>query len=184
MSETDSISNSDTARTLYESAIQFALHEGNILWARFSVVTLANSIVIFSFAQTLTNTRLSSAILAVILPIGGIVLCLLWIPLTERSFEYEQFYIFAARELEEKHFAPPGTEQFLTKGGRFSKGDEIRFHLMVDSETKLKMPWSAGLQGRIATRLIIIGFFVFYIIAFLLASVNLLYLLAKFVCHC
>jgi len=106
----------DNARLGYEVAAALWAYEGQVTWAAFNAMLVANSIVLAmeGFAQ---------GIIKMVLPIFGIFLCIMWYSLTTRGFEVHNYRVLATRELEELYLAPTVTT--VSRGGSFHGGGTV-----------------------------------------------------------
>lgn len=116
------VKNVDDARIAYQTAISLWVYEGNLIWSKFNAMLVANSIVlaVVGFAQS--STVLSHAVKTA-LPVVGTLLCLFWLHLTKRGFDYCVYWIVSARELEEKYFS--AEVRTVSRGGRFANGSRV-----------------------------------------------------------
>ncbi|MBI4734005.1 MAG: hypothetical protein HY779_04210 [Rubrobacteridae bacterium] len=84
----------------------------------------------------------------------GLVICIAWISISIRSFDYYKLWIFYAKELE-KYLLPVET---INKGGKFAEGEEVEFQFSFNdaqkSSLKTQTPAIAGITY------IIIGVFI------------------------
>lgn len=113
------MSDSNSLTTAYQAAIEMANHEGDNVWSRFNVMLVANSIILFALTGSFDNASNNRPLFA----IGGILLCLLWLPLMKRSFTYETYYIVKARLIEQQMNLGP--LNVLIDGELLSKGKTI-----------------------------------------------------------
>ena len=158
----DSVISNDVenARIGYQTAIELWAHSGDEVWARFNVMLVANSIIIAIIGFLLTADQIPIAI-AIILPIVGIILCILWVIMMKRGFDYQLYYLLAARELEEMYLLEP--IQTISRGGIYASGEEI--YLTLDGKkSSFRMSfWSRFLRAHIASYLVVILFILVYI---------------------
>jgi hypothetical protein len=96
----------ESARVGYQVAIQLRNYEGSMVWARYSVMMTANSIIIGGTILVLTRIPQLS-ILAWALPIVGLLTCIAWLILTWGGMAYFRYLTLSARELEERFLLPP-----------------------------------------------------------------------------
>src|SRR5216117_444096 len=80
----------ERAQIGYQAAISLWIHEGGLIWSKFNALLVANSIILASIGLTLSASNSTAALAEIFLkgmPIAGVVLCILWMSLTRRSFE-------------------------------------------------------------------------------------------------
>jgi hypothetical protein len=109
----------DDARMAYEVAAQLYMQENAVTWARFSVMLAAHALVLAATGIAMQNIDESRLILlARALPIGGLLLCVLWWGMMTRGFAYHDVWRDAAYAIERHSF-----------GGRVSTlryGEELK----------------------------------------------------------
>ena len=164
----------ENARVGYQMAIDIWLRELEIAWVRFDAMLVANSVLvavtgalIAAVIDPLIATQKSSSspyapwlgIYMIPLPVMGILLCVLWLLLTERTLDYRPLWERFALELEQKPLLKP--IRIISRLKQFSKGDDVKFDLMGPSEP-LRFGWLGRLRTRYAGRLVILVFFMLY----------------------
>lgn len=90
-------------RTGYSVAVTLWVHEGSGIWARFSGMVYAHTIVILTLGAILSSASASNDIhkwFCYALCFFGVGLCVLWHFITQRSFVYHDHYIATAKRLE------------------------------------------------------------------------------------
>jgi hypothetical protein len=95
-----------------------------MFWSRYNAMLVANSVILAAIGLTGDATERSFA-LDVGLPLVGILLCLLWVSLVARGFDYFAYWILSARELEERYMAAEVVT--VSRGGPFSSGKPVSF---------------------------------------------------------
>jgi hypothetical protein len=145
----------------YQMAIQLALKEADVIWKVFQSMLAANSLLIvavgaiikmfpqYSFAKDL-------------FAIMGILLCIAWILITVRSYEYHKYWIAWARHLE--NCLDPQVK-IMRQGQLFSRGEQA--HIIPDDEYNYKKMSGAGRLFRIEWLMhfiIIIFIFIYFMI--------------------
>jgi hypothetical protein len=117
------------ARIGYQQAVNLWIYEGNQVWAKFTALIYANTIVLATIGVVATGNGAARLVpFRVALAILGLVLSVSWIFLTKRSFDYYKYWIFSARELEERYLSPV---QVVSRGGRFAEGREVKFNVSL-----------------------------------------------------
>jgi hypothetical protein len=152
------------ARIGYQVAIEMWAHSGEEVWARFNVMLVANSIIIAVVGVALTSQRALPA-LTVLLPVVGIILCLLWLILMKRGFDYQIYYILSASELEERYLA--GTVKTISRGAAFACGKEVSIQTGNGLTNRRMGFWSRLLTAQSASYFVIILFMIVYIVMLL-----------------
>jgi len=113
------------ARIGYQVAINLWVYEGQLIWSRFNAMVVANGIILAAISVLLTTERVDWKPL-VGLSALGIVLCLIWALMTARGFDYHDYWIRSARELEKGHL---NTVRTVSRGGEFAEGQQVEFDL-------------------------------------------------------
>ncbi|MFH0773549.1 MAG: hypothetical protein V1922_04540 [bacterium] len=92
----------ENARVKYSSVLDTKNSEGEIQWNRYNAILVANTIFISLFTFAASNTKQTLILKATlwIMPILGIVLCILWHKMTERGFIWTNFWMQKANEIE------------------------------------------------------------------------------------
>jgi hypothetical protein len=94
----------ENARVGYEVAVQLWTYQGSLIWNRFNIMLTANSVIVSVIGVLLSSeSRLTG--FAVLLPIVGLVMCLVWTLLAARGFVYHGYWASRARELEEMYLS-------------------------------------------------------------------------------
>jgi hypothetical protein len=149
----------------YQVAISLWTYEGAQNWARYNVMLFANSVIIATLGiainSVLTNIsnepKLSHsfALVSAALSLGGIVLCVLWYLINKRGFDYQNYYVGSARELEELYLAK--TVMVVSRGGSFGNGDPVNLEIGGRPKT-YRMSWASGVlsAGRVANFVIVL----------------------------
>jgi hypothetical protein len=137
MTDTDERSAADipeNARTGYQVAVNLWVYEGTTIWAKFTAMVYANTILLATLGLLITSNRASELALFRIALAGlGLSLCASWIFLTVRSFATYKYWIFSARELE-NYLSPVQT---VSRGGSFADGKRVTFTTTPAKELQL-----------------------------------------------
>ncbi len=96
----------ETARVGYASAIELYTYEGETIWSRFSAMVIGNSILVAAISQLYISDK-KPLLLIIALAFTGILLDITWFVLMTRSFAFQDYWLLAARELEELYLFPP-----------------------------------------------------------------------------
>lgn len=116
----------ENARVGYQVATSLWVYEGESLWSKFNALLVANSIVLGSIGLAMgASSRV--VVFSVGMPIVGIILCVFWFLLTKRSFDNYIYWIFSAREIEERFLI--NSVKTISRGGDFTDGKEISLQI-------------------------------------------------------
>jgi len=116
----------------YQVATNLEIYEGHMIWARFSAMLVANSIVIAVTGFIIGQGQGPLPTFSIGMPIAGFILCFLWWIINERGFYYFEFWFCSARELEEMYLKEP--VKTFSRGYDLGKGNEIKLTLGGRSE--------------------------------------------------
>jgi len=117
----------DNAREAYRAALSLWAYEGNTIWAKLAAMVYANTILLATLGLIITSSRSRELfVLRVAIAVLGLGLCIAWLLLTVRSFDYHSYWILSAREIEERHLSPAAT---VSRGAEFAKGKQITFEM-------------------------------------------------------
>ncbi len=147
----------------YQVAIQMLIYEGNLVWNRFNVFVVANSIIIFTIGVLATSEVRFKHFTLLLIPVG-IFFCLLWSILTNRGFLQFTHHHWSAIDLEERYSSQLGSVMSKTKD--FGEGKKINYKINgIDCSKQLK--WiEQKLSVRLVAKLTIRVFIAIYIILF------------------
>jgi hypothetical protein len=109
------------ARTAYQAAANLYMQENSVTWARFNALVATNGIIVTSIGITIRDIGGDNAgkpfLLALFLPLFGLLLCFIWSVIMRRGFAYLDVWRDAAYQIE-RRFLREQTEALL-------KGDEL-----------------------------------------------------------
>ena len=126
----DALRNAENMRAGYQAAIALWAYEATTIWAKFTMVS-GNTILIATLGLMLTSDNATQlAFLALALAVLGCLLCIVWVLITLRSFDFQKHWILSARELE-LHLPPVRT---VMQGGLL--GDQQVVNYRFDPETR------------------------------------------------
>jgi len=147
------------ARLGYETALTFSMHMGNEVWSQFNIMVITNSIFIAVIGLSLTTDTIRN--LGLIIAIIGILVCYFWLNMFNRSSGYCWYYLYVARQLEEKYFS--NIFRTLHDGYTFSVHD-VKMRLNEQS-TPVHMGFGGRhFKFRKSGQLMISLFFIFHIV--------------------
>ncbi len=158
------MANDENARIGYQAAVSLWTNEAQLIWARFNAMLVANSIVMAVIGVALTSEH-PKPTLALVTAVAGFVLCVMWVPLTFRGFDYHKYWILSARQLEARLRPPVET---VSRGRKFARGDVVDFG---DGKHRLSC------LGRLSIKLVscasIVVFAGMYVAAFVFALIDI-----------
>jgi hypothetical protein len=135
----DTNSAADDIRAGYQSAVDFWVHEGELIWARFNAMLVANTLMVTAIGFLLTGSKTLS-FLTIALSFVGFLLCWMWILITQRGFDYFKYWIWSARELEQK--LSSGAVKTVSRGAEFAAGKLVTFELDGKKRSFQMSGWS------------------------------------------
>jgi hypothetical protein len=154
----------ENARVGYQAAVNLWTYEGQLIWARFSAMLLANSIVVAVIGIVISADR-ALPVFSVGMPIAGLILCLVWTLMTARGFDYYKHWGMSACELEDRFLSDP--VQTVYRVGDFKAKKRKKIEVLIGGETEdYRMSW-LGHVARVkwASYLVIIVFGALYFTA-------------------
>lgn len=152
----NSVQDMETVRIDYQVAVDLLKSEEEGIWARSNVMLLANSIAVTAISLGLTSEN-KPPILTIGLPIFGLFLCIMWIFLIKRGFDYRKYFVLSARELE-AHL--PNSAIILSRGKIFADGKNVKFE--IPDEQTYQMSCLARLSSENIAYLVIGAFIILY----------------------
>lgn len=153
---------SEDARVGYQVAVNMWNYEGQILWSKFNAFLIANSILLGGTGLALSEGTTLGACgsFVKVMCIAGILLCVIWFLLMERSWGCYRYWIFSAREIEEKFMS--GAVQTISRGGEFADLGNATLEIGGKPQ-QVKMTLLGRLKIRWASYLLIFLFLCTYI---------------------
>lgn len=143
----------ENIRIGYRVAVQLWTYEGSAAWNRFSVILVANSILVGIAGSALADNAVSGWTLS--FPAAGLVLCFLWWTILRRGMGYQFHYTRSARCLEKLLEGPLGT---VSEGEKFGDAYPVQYD---DRPGRIyQMPFLGQLKMRHSAALVIAVFFV------------------------
>ena len=163
----------ENARTGYQAAITMWAHEVGLFWGISNALLLANSLIVgvvtilglgLGGTASSVNSPESRYWLVVLVVFFGFCLCVLWSHSLERTLHWQKYWIWSARELEEKFLKQP--VQTLSRGGRLADAKDVKAALRIDgNEELLELPLILkSWKGRHSARALVVIFFLAYIV--------------------
>jgi hypothetical protein len=163
----------------FQAAIALWIYQGQLNWNRFNVMLVANSLIIAIIGSVFSSQR-PLPYLAIALALGGIGLCVAWVLLTARGFDYHRYWGLCAWELEEQHLSDVVT--IVSRLDSFRNGGEVAFQIRqgeTKNDEKTTKKYRLGKLSKVSQRLITYSVIVAFAIAYLVVVVyDILVLLA------
>ena len=131
----------ENARVAYQAAVSLRTSRADELWSQFNALVTANSIILAVETFTIDSGS-SPHFLSIGMAIIGLLLCLIWCVLHVRGVAFTGYYLFSAREIEERFLKDE--VEILSRGGDFAEGKIVDFSL-----TEQKHSERMNLIGRI-----------------------------------
>jgi hypothetical protein len=129
----------ENARVGYQAALSIWIAKTRMIWSRFNMMVVANSLILGAIILTISNNHALSAPFTRILCLVGLAVSFAWMVTHRRACEHNSYLLSSARELE-SHLADPVAT--ISRAMMFSQGDEIT--LTIDGEKKkLRLSWLA-----------------------------------------
>lgn len=111
---------------LYSSAINLMNHEGDLVWSRFNVFILANTILFILIGELLKTNNKQMSILVV--SFVGLILTFLWLISTVRGFEAIEYWNCSIREIEEAISGKDAVINLFIRGEKYFKlNQQVKF---------------------------------------------------------
>jgi hypothetical protein len=134
-----SMDRAENARVGYQATVSVWIAQTQLIWSRFNVMIVANSIILSAVGLTMGDTHPLSASFTRPLCLVGLVVSLAWLCTCRRACQLNNYLLSSVRELESYLVDPVAT---ISRGTEFSKGKEVT--LTIDGErTKLRLSWLA-----------------------------------------
>jgi len=92
-------------RVGYQAAIEMTNNESDLIWSRFNIMLVVHGIFVAVIVQSATANAISW-LTELLIPIVGLVLCVVWCANIERGFRYQEFYLDSAKKLETELHLP------------------------------------------------------------------------------
>jgi hypothetical protein len=127
----------ENARVGYQAALNIWIARTRMIWSRFNMMVVANSLILGAIILTIGNNHTLSLPFIRILCLVGLAVSFAWFVAHKRACEHIGYILFSARELETHLSDPVAT---IARAMMFSQGDEIT--LTIDGEKKkLRLSW-------------------------------------------
>jgi uncharacterized membrane protein (DUF485 family) len=129
----------EDVRCGYQSAVDFCIYEGGLIWARFNAMLVANTLIVTAIGFSLTGVT-HLWLLSIVLMVVGMILCWMWFFFANRGYDRLHYWILSARELEQKLSNP--AVKTLSRGAEFSAGRPVTFELEGKLQSLQMNRWS------------------------------------------
>ncbi|RJQ31365.1 MAG: hypothetical protein C4562_06240 [Actinobacteria bacterium] len=145
-------------RVAYQKAIDLWIFEGELIWNRFNFIIAANGALIVAAGVS------TQAIIYIFISLLGATLAILGIFLSSRSYVYHDYFLFSARDFEEKlglDFLIRGREDNL-----FDKEKEEFTGFNSTTQKDLRIPiswWSRSVKARKVAGAVNVAFLIGFI---------------------
>jgi hypothetical protein len=129
----------ENARVGYQATLTVWIAKTRMIWSRFNVMVVANSLILGAISLTIGNNHPLSAPFTRALCLVGLAMSLAWLAAHRRAFQHSSYLLSSARELEGLLADPVVT---ISRAAIFSQGNEVT--LTIDREkTKVRLSWLA-----------------------------------------
>lgn len=123
----------------YQAAVNIWVAQTQLIWSRFNVMIIANSIILAAIGLAMWGNHPLSVPFTRALCLAGLVVSLAWLVAYRRASQLSSYFLSSARELEGQLTEPVVT---ISRGIMFSEGKEVT--LTIDGEKKkLRLSWLA-----------------------------------------
>jgi len=137
-----SVDRLENARVGYQAALDIWTAETRMIWSRFNMMIVANSIILGAISLTIGSNHPLSTSFTRALCLVGLAASLAWLPAHRRACQQSSYLHSSARELE-SYLADPVVT--ISRGTEFSEGNEVA--LTIDGEKRrLRLGWLTRTQ--------------------------------------
>jgi hypothetical protein len=112
----------ENARVGYHAAVSLMTFEGNLVWTRYGLMVLVHTIILTAIGLTSGAPQPARTVTLVGLSLVGLMLCVVWWLVNDIGFRYFFYWLFSARELEERYLSPART---LSRGIPLTQGEMV-----------------------------------------------------------
>jgi hypothetical protein len=148
-------------RTAYQVAANLYMQENTVTWARFNTIVATNTIIMAAIGIVAQHSH-ELFLFALILPIAGCLLCLVWLNIMKRGFAYHNVWRDSAYALE-KQFSP--RVQTLHYADQLRRNGTIRIKISENDPRDHHTP-KPNILARDYAEFVIYLFFFIYLVAF------------------
>jgi len=136
---TPSVDRLENARVGYQTTLTIWIAQTRMIWSRFNVMIVANSIILGAISLTIGDNHPLSASFTRPLCLVGFVVSLAWLHAYRRASQHNSYLLSSARELE-SYLADPVVT--ISRGAMFSEGNEVTLTIAGEKK-KLRLSWLA-----------------------------------------
>lgn len=134
-----SVDRLENARVGYQAALTIWIAKTRMIWSRFNMMVVANSLLLGAIILTIGNNHPLSARFTRALCLVGLAVSFAWLAAHRRASQHNGYLLSSARELENFLADPVVT---ISRAAMFSQGSEVT--LTIDGEKrKLRLSWLA-----------------------------------------
>lgn len=137
-----SVDRLENARVGYQATLNMWTAKTRMIWSRFNMMIVANSIILGAISLTIGSSHPPSTSFTQALCLLGLAVSLAWLPTHRRACQHSNYLLCTARELE-NYLADPVVT--ISRGAAFSEGNEVTLTI-GDEKKKLRLSWSTRLQ--------------------------------------
>ena len=145
----------ENARWGYQAAISVVISHQDTFWSIFNAMLVANSIVIAGIGFAGLGP------FKILLPMIGGILCILWLLVSKRHREYVTYYLFSAREIEERYFLD--SVKTFSRGGDFASGEPVTLEFGGTKSKRQMDIFSRRIKGETVSYTVILVFELIYL---------------------
>jgi len=128
--ENADVTEKEDIRVGYQAAVDFWTYQGQLNWNRFSVMLVANSVIIAVIGAIFSGQHAPPHI-TMALCVVGLILCIAWVLLTARGFDHHTFWMLCAWELEEQL---GDAVKLVSNLYSFNSGNEVTFNRATETK--------------------------------------------------
>lgn len=136
---------------IYQSYINYKIHEGELVWSRFSGFVVAHSVFYAIIGQIITSSLPNKSPYLILASTLGLILGGLWYISTIRGFESVEFWSNASVEYANYIYKNFGIPNLFERGEKYFKKDEqVQFqlgHNKITIQRSWITRWSVSTRG-------------------------------------
>ncbi|MGA2240095.1 MAG: hypothetical protein ABSG74_12885 [Candidatus Bathyarchaeia archaeon] len=134
-----SVDRLENARVGYQAAVTIWIAKTRMIWSRFNMMVVANSLLLGAIILTIGNNHPLSVRFTRALCLVGLAVSFVWLVAHRRASQHSGYLLSSARELENLLADPVVT---ISRAAMFSQGSEVT--LTIDGEKRrLRLSWLA-----------------------------------------
>ena len=116
----------ENARVGYQTALLLHTAEGASIWSKFNAMMVTNGILV-ALIGIIAVSQNEIIYEFVFIPALGILFSILWTFIIIRGFDYHFYWLFSARELEEKYLSD--CVKTICRGGEFADNNGVSIEI-------------------------------------------------------